>query len=676
MGFENINLWFAKDSDNKTILAKEITEEMRYNEYRCPICKSLVIPKLGQIMTSHFAHRDASKCSSETMVHFWVKNELIKIGDKFKVYIEGKITEYECKELKIEDEYKTSKGTYKPDLTVLTSTDEVIYIEIANTNKKKIKDYIGIWRELNNTVVEVEVKDISEGNKIDCIKAIYYDGKEYYEKLKELNEIANKEKTKYKFNKEQLDKIDWLINDICRYNNGLIEIDELSDEIQAIEDEDLRKLVVNIVRNKKCGSVMENYVEYNKRKIYNLDSEYVVTIKNLKVPNIIYDRVYGDYKISIKDKKNMEIVDLKLPIFKIIKYIDTIKYTRNLLSYLDVNNYIKLKYNKDKINPHIFIEYIHYEKNYNIEYEDFDNIENYIYTCIDDNYENLEKNWKENNENRRKLFMVYSEVLKNGYIAKIINPISFEVSKYYEDINQNINKIIYMKDIFNFNINYINTYFIDQYIDRKKDIIKYKINEETGETAIICWSGLQLIVNGAKKLIYNQTIYKHDVSNIVKDLKKFISINNDKFKIIDKYLLIWSKKYKIKVVSSNYYIKIYYKEYLIFNNDKTYLLNDFKNCKNKIMKKIKCIDQINGIAIILNNKYKLVDRNWTFDIRKYISGFNLKIIKNNMFILDLNIDNILVSDRKFNEKLEYISTRISDIIRNNIYNKIKINAER
>lgn len=293
MGFENINLWFAKDSNNKTVLAKDITKSIKHKNYICPICNSCVIPKTGDVMTWHFAHKDASKCNSETMIHWWVKNELIKIGDKFKVNIEGKIIEYVCKELKIEQKYETSKGIYKPDITIITTSDEIIYVEIEHTNKKKLKNFINIWEELNHTVVEVKTGDIINGNKIEYMKAIWYEGKEYYEQLKELRSVCNKEKEKYKFTKEQVDKIDWLISDICKYNNGRININQLSDEIQAIENEDERDLVVNIIKNKKCGTVLDDYVKYNRNKVekelknYNEDYKF-----ECNITRFIYDRIF------------------------------------------------------------------------------------------------------------------------------------------------------------------------------------------------------------------------------------------------------------------------------------------------------------------------------------------------------------------------------------------------
>lgn len=155
MQSNNVNLWFAKNKNNKTILINEINNTNKHDGYTCPICNSEVIARTGTEMSWHFAHRDGSKCSSETMIHWWVKNELLKKDEDFKIDIEGDIKSYKCKQLYIEKEFKTSYDVYKPDLTIETYNNEFIFFEIANTNRKKIKDYIDMWEELGNIVVEL-----------------------------------------------------------------------------------------------------------------------------------------------------------------------------------------------------------------------------------------------------------------------------------------------------------------------------------------------------------------------------------------------------------------------------------------------------------------------------------------------------------------------------------------
>ena len=101
-----------------------------------------------------------------------------------------------------------------------------------------------------------------------------------------------------------MEQIDWLINDICKYNNGLIEIDELSDEIQCIENEEQRQLICNIVKNKKCGTVLNDYVEYNKNlTIQGLKDKYsYLCLCNIdcEYERLIYDRLFKGFIINIR----------------------------------------------------------------------------------------------------------------------------------------------------------------------------------------------------------------------------------------------------------------------------------------------------------------------------------------------------------------------------------------
>ena len=105
MGFENVNLWFAKDKNNGIMMIKDIIEENKHNEYTCPICGGLVRANTGKIKSWYFSHINADDCSSETIVHWFVKYELLKVGERFKVKINDDIKEYVCKEIIEEKEY-------------------------------------------------------------------------------------------------------------------------------------------------------------------------------------------------------------------------------------------------------------------------------------------------------------------------------------------------------------------------------------------------------------------------------------------------------------------------------------------------------------------------------------------------------------------------------------------
>lgn len=103
MGFENVKLWFAKTKNETIITIDEINEENKHNSYSCPVCGSKLKPKAlkSKIMTYHFAHVDASKCNSETMIHWWFKHKFIEKGDQFTVISDEERT-YVCKNILVE----------------------------------------------------------------------------------------------------------------------------------------------------------------------------------------------------------------------------------------------------------------------------------------------------------------------------------------------------------------------------------------------------------------------------------------------------------------------------------------------------------------------------------------------------------------------------------------------
>jgi len=57
----NINLWFAKNTNNDIVTINEIEVKNNKEKYYCPLCGSEVIPKAtnSKLITAHFAHIDA-----------------------------------------------------------------------------------------------------------------------------------------------------------------------------------------------------------------------------------------------------------------------------------------------------------------------------------------------------------------------------------------------------------------------------------------------------------------------------------------------------------------------------------------------------------------------------------------------------------------------------------------
>lgn len=270
MDYKNIQLWYAYNSNNEIVEINKINESNKNEEYTCPLCGSLVIPKAikeESKVSPHFAHIDKSKCKSEHMIHWWVKNKLIEKGDKFKIKTNEEI-EYVCKGIMIENHIKLKNGgIYNPDLTIITEGDKEIYFEINYKNKKKVEDYIDIWIELGNTVVEVDTKDILNGDK--KFKVLYYNGKIFNQKkkskiLKYKEKIIDESENKEEMIKK-LEKLKWLLDDIRRYKKGEIKEDVILERVDYC-DEESDFIMLNIL-DKSCVDLKNKYEEYRNKCI-------------------------------------------------------------------------------------------------------------------------------------------------------------------------------------------------------------------------------------------------------------------------------------------------------------------------------------------------------------------------------------------------------------------------
>jgi hypothetical protein len=161
-----------------------------------------------------------------------------------------------------------------------------------------------------------------EGKIITEFDAKFYEGKcfnvrqedkEYYDLVGKIR-LSN---TKYP--KDQVEKLNWLWKDINKYILGEIEISEISDLIQAIEDKELREIVVAILRKNKCTGVMNDYIEYNIKYINKMLGEENIIVK----PRLIYDRIYGYYNLQYITKYSTIEDDIYLP--KKDYYINKVK---------------------------------------------------------------------------------------------------------------------------------------------------------------------------------------------------------------------------------------------------------------------------------------------------------------------------------------------------------------
>lgn len=314
MNYDNVKLWFAHNNGN-IVTIDEINEENKNENYSCPVCGSELKPKAikSKQVSSHFAHIDSSKCNSETMIHWWFKHKFLEVGDAFTVTSDEE-RQYVVKEVKVEQSYQVTDNTYKPDVTIFTDCGKVIYFEMAFSNKKNVKDYLDIWLELKNIVVEIDIKQLMFKSEIPAFKALFYEGKcfnikkndKYYNTIGRYKE----EKLKGKFDselKERIRKLDWFWNDVLKYKKGDFEIEYMIELIDSIDKED-KSVIIEVLKKQKCLTIYEEYVKVKLEKYYNeithyFDEFYPYEFYSISKIDIGYGKILLEpqIKLSIKD---------------------------------------------------------------------------------------------------------------------------------------------------------------------------------------------------------------------------------------------------------------------------------------------------------------------------------------------------------------------------------------
>lgn len=338
----NIQLWFAREGiDGEIVVASNASLE---KEYFCPICESKVVPKGTKDkskVTPHFAHVDKDKCNSESMVHWWFKNKLIEVGDKFRVK-EKKVMTYIAKDIKVENIFTVNGVKYKPDLTIETECGKRIHFEMAYTNKKTTEDYIGVWSSLGDVVVEVEIQNLMDDVKEVVFNAIFFDGN-LRDKRKRSSYKSNVEdyidrKFKDNRNKEEIErikKLNWMWTDICRYKDGKLSVGDLVVSIDNVDIDD-REFVCNILDKKFCQDISSDIVKYKVKQVCHI-------LKDRGI-DVTYN---GDWMIMSISKTNYEtskVIDSSDTIDEIVSYFND-QFLKSHARYnlrLEVDKLIKL----------------------------------------------------------------------------------------------------------------------------------------------------------------------------------------------------------------------------------------------------------------------------------------------------------------------------------------------
>lgn len=250
----------AYDGDDEFANLIHVKKADKEKDYLCPCCGGIVKPRAldSTKEQSHYYHK-TGKCTKESQLHFFCKNWLFEEGSKF--YIDGKLFEVET--IDIEKEHHTSFGNYKPDVTVYTTDGKIIFFEMFFTNRKTGDDYFCKWSELENDVVEVDIKGYmfkTDATTIPSFTYLYHEGvcysKPYIKRDLYANTIAKikHELTRQKVlnYKARIEQLDWFWQEIR--NNSRETILEI---ISKMEYADMVSCY-EIIKKKQCVSYLKN----------------------------------------------------------------------------------------------------------------------------------------------------------------------------------------------------------------------------------------------------------------------------------------------------------------------------------------------------------------------------------------------------------------------------------
>ena len=385
----------AYDGNDEFANLIHVKKANKNNSYYCPCCGGVVKPRAitSTKEQSHYYHI-SGKCTKESQLHFFCKNWLFKKGSKF--YINEKL--FEVASIEIEKIWYTSFGNYKPDITVYTSSDDIIYFEMFFSSRKIGDDYFCKWNALGNDVVEVNIKEYlykTDENIIPVFTYLYHDGVCYsktYEKrdlyasiiAKIKHELTRQKVLNYKARIEQLDwfwqKIienatrDDIIN--CIYSmtyEDMISCYEIIKRKQCVSY--LKQDVLDTINQKIIGTVRDSIslpfdenVYFDIRCIRGRTYEVGIRLK-IQTEHIVYNNFYlhcnynecsfknlaGYPKIVFK-KNIFTIEEIKIPNNKKAELKDifykTIQFKNRLIEYekelsdFESNNY-KIKFNNN-----------------------------------------------------------------------------------------------------------------------------------------------------------------------------------------------------------------------------------------------------------------------------------------------------------------------------------------
>ena len=609
----DVQLFFANNEEGNIAIIYDLKEEDRNNLFTCPVCNSEVKPvcidfkkKSGEYskISPHFSHFDSSKCDAETRIHFWTKTKFLVIGDKFTIHSD--ITkEYTCAEVLIEKAYPVGEKTYIADITIITECGVTIFFELNYTNKKKVKDYLEIWEQLGNIVVEVDIKTlINVSREKNCIfEALYYNGK-CFDKAKNnlYNQTIGKYKEKIDENtcsdetKKKLQNLNWFWREFVRYKKGEADIELLTSLIDY-NDKEEKDVIFSILSRKTCVNMYEDYVNYKGKLFYKLMGDCLNTYGNgaykefFNIEKIKEGRKYKYIpynRIRIATNYNVPNVilsfDFDLTLYSkemlIAKVQDILESYKNIKPYYDESNSIRLliveKYKKSNGNLSVSFARDNDECLHRIHIQ----IGNFWYFCISKYLRIYKDKIKfEDNELAIDLLEDKDNKLAIDYISKIIDTIVEEYKQTMiekeikiqkeieEEKERRLLEIEKETEVFK-----INAKRIAKIFDMNKDkIIDYQLDYILDDTyrnllyfkdyrgiSFIIYTSDDYIHNGNKQLCINKKKYS-EFSFIEPNLYMSTALNENIFII---------EKEKSYVIDTEINIPLQYKYQKYFDNKK------------------------------------------------------------------------------------------------------------
>ena len=299
----DISLPFALDEKKNYIYIKDA---YRDRDYYCPCCgkkvNTIAIDEDKEyLMPPHYRHYPHQSCSGESLAHWVYKMWLFDKDSQFYVYNGSGKTLYTVKTIDIEKTFVTDYGDYRPDITITTTCDKVFFFELNFTNPKRGDDYFCKWSQLNNDVIEVDVKKLlkeSLNDKIPTFRLVYSDGMCFDDKYNRRDAFAGASNIltlrKLEIKRQDIlncktiwEKLDWFFDSLKLYKAMKSTMDDVLKSFSEVPYKEM-ELCFDIVKKITCinnNDAFRNIINANFDK--NID-ELLLKYNNLYRNQVIF----------------------------------------------------------------------------------------------------------------------------------------------------------------------------------------------------------------------------------------------------------------------------------------------------------------------------------------------------------------------------------------------------